>query len=149
MDADQELFDHAVDQMRRRWPDAPEAVAAAVRLEDGSILTGIALDNFNSAMSLCAETGPICSAYSSEQRIVASVCVSREAGRDGFTVLSPCGACQERLALWGPHVRVGVADASQPTGWSSRSLIELNPYYWATVFAEGDDVWPTAGQHAS
>ncbi|WP_213815951.1 cytidine deaminase [Glaciihabitans sp. dw_435] len=147
MDADQELFDHAVDQMRRRWPDAQEAVAAAVRLDDGSILTGIALDNFNAAMSLCAETGPICEAYTAGRRIIASICVSREDGREGVTVLAPCGACQERLALWGPDVRVGVSDPDQPEGWSSRSLVELNPFYWATVFAEGG-IWPSIQQHA-
>jgi len=147
MDADQDLFDAAVEQMRRRWPDAPEAVAAAVRLADGSILTGVALDNFHGAMNLCAETGPICAAYSAGQRIVASICVSREAGRAGFTVLAPCGACQERLALWGPTVQVGVSDPDSAAGWSSRPLLDRNPYYWASAFADGG-VWPSAAQHA-
>ena len=148
MDADQNLFDRAVDQMNRRWPDAAEAVSAAVYLDDGSILTGVALDNFNASMNLCAETGPICEAYSRGRRIVASVCVSREAGREGFTVLSPCGACQERLALWGPTVRVGVSDPASSTGWSSRTLLEVNPFYWATAFADGD-IWPSMDQHSS
>lgn len=148
MEADQILFDRAVDQMRRRWPDASETVAAAVYLDDGSILTGVALDNFNAAMNLCAETGPICEAYSQGRHIVASICVSREPGRDGFTVLSPCGACQERLALWGPSVEVGVSDPASSTGWSSRPLLEVNPYYWAATFAEGN-VWPSMTQHAS
>ncbi|MBG6192435.1 cytidine deaminase [Arthrobacter sp. CAN_A212] len=147
MKVDQDLFDSAVDQLRRRWPDAPEAVAAAVYLEDGSVLTGVALDNFNATMNLCAETGPICEAYSSGRRIVASICVSREPGSEGFTVLAPCGACQERLALWGPTVEVGVGEVANATGWSSRPLIEVNPFYWASAFAEGD-VWPSTAQHA-
>lgn len=145
--ADQHLFDRAVEQMEQRWPDAPEAVAAAAYLDDGSVLTGVSLDNFNAAMNLCAETGPICEAYSRGRRIVASICVSREAGRDGFTVLSPCGACQERLAIWGPAVEVGVYDPGSPFYWSSRPLLEVNPYYWAAAFAEGD-VWPSTAQHA-
>lgn len=116
-------------------------------LEDGSVLTGVALDNFNAAMNLCAETGPICEAYAAGQRIVASICVSRGPGGDGFTVLAPCGACQERLALWGPGVEVGVNDPASLAGWSSRPLIELNPYYWASAFAE-DGVWPSTAQHA-
>ncbi|WP_199184079.1 cytidine deaminase [Cryobacterium sp. Y57] len=148
MKADQNLFDRAVDQMTLRWPDASEAVAAAVYLDDGSVLTGVSLDNFNAAMNLCAETGPICEAYSQGRRIVASICVSREPGRDGFTVLSPCGACQERLAIWGPTVEVGVSDPSSSSGWSSRPLLAVNPYYWAAAFAE-DDVWPSAAQHGS
>jgi cytidine deaminase len=148
MDADQNLFDRAVDQLNRRWPDAAEAVSAAVYLDDGSILTGVALDNFNASMNLCAETGPICEAYSRGRRIVASICVSREVGRDGFTVLSPCGACQERLALWGPTVRVGVSDPASSTGWSSRTLLEVNPFYWASAFADRD-IWPSMAQHSS
>lgn len=147
MHADQKLFDRAVEQMNLRWPDAPEAVAAAAYLEDGSILTGVALDNFNASLNLCAETGPICAAYTQGARIVASICVSREPGRTGFTVLSPCGACQERLAVWGPTVEVGVNDPASSAGWSSRTLLDVNPYYWATAFA-GDDVWPSAAQHA-
>ena len=98
MEADRALFESAVDQLHRRWPDAPEGVAAAVYLEDGFVLTGVALDNFNPVMSLCAETGPICEAYSMGRRIVASICVLQEPSKEGYTVLAPCGACQERLA---------------------------------------------------
>lgn len=147
MEADQNLYNRAVDQLLLRWPDAPEAVAAAVYLDDGTVLTGVSLDNFNNAMSLCAETGPICVAYSADQRIVASICVSREDGRPGYTVLAPCGACQERLALWGPTVQVGVSDTEDPTGWSSHSLADLNPFYWAAAFRVGG-AWPTADDHA-
>ena len=125
----------------------PEGVAAAVYLDDRSVLTGVALDNFNPAMNLCAETGPICEAYSKGQRIVASICVLREPGGESLTVLAPCGACQERLALWGPTVEVGVSNPAGSTGWSSLPLIEVNPYYWASAFAE-DDVWPSMAQHA-
>lgn len=133
--------------MRRRWPDAPHAVAAAVYLEDGSVLTGVSLDNFNDAMSLCAETGPICEAYSRGARVTASICVAGEPRGEEFVVLAPCGVCQERLAIWGPAVEAGVQDAAAATGWSSRSLGELNPYYWATAFIDGD-TWPSAAQHA-
>jgi cytidine deaminase len=148
MKADQNLFDHAVELINRRWRDASFAVAAAIYLDDGTVLTGVSLDNFNSAMNLCAETGPMCEAYSRDSRVVASICVSREDGRDGFTVLAPCGACQERLALWGPDVQVGVSDPHNSDGWSTRALVELNPYYWATAFAN-DGSWPSAAQHAS
>jgi hypothetical protein len=55
--------------------------------------------------------------------------------------------CQERLALWGPTVEVGVSDPASSTGWSSRPPIELNPYYHAAAFAE-EDVWPSPTHHA-
>lgn len=74
---DQQLVNAAIAQADRRWPDR-DAVAAAVRLQDGSVVTGVSLSNFNAAMTLCAETGPICAVYTSGQSVVASVCVSRD-----------------------------------------------------------------------
>jgi cytidine deaminase len=148
MPVDQILIDAAVRQMRIRRPSARGAVAAAVYLDDGSILTGVSLDNINAAMTLCAETGPICQAYTLDKAILASVCVAGEDDGDGFRVLAPCGACQERLAVWGTDVEVGVADSSKDGGWTSRRLVDLNPYYWAEVFAQ-DAGWPSPAEHAS
>lgn len=142
---DQHLVNAAVDQADRRWPDR-DAVAAAVRLEDGAVITGVSLSNFNSAMTLCAETGPICAAYTTGQTIVAAVCVSRDVSSGQVTVLAPCGACQERLALWGSDVEVGVADPMSATGWSSKRLLELNPFYWAAAHTL-DHSWPTPADH--
>jgi len=133
--------------IERRLPTAPWATAAAVYLEDGSILSGICLDNFNSAAGLCAEAGPICSAYTENRQITASVCVNRAVDRAQDLILAPCGVCQERLALWGPEVEVGVADRGSATGWSSRRLAELNPFYWASTFAENLR-WPSQAEHA-
>jgi RimJ/RimL family protein N-acetyltransferase len=57
------LVDAAIDQMNGRWPAAEQAVAAAVRLDNGQILTSVGLDNLNAAATLCAETGALCQAY--------------------------------------------------------------------------------------
>jgi hypothetical protein len=54
---DQHLVKAAVDQADRRWPDR-DAVAAAVRLEDGAVITGVSLSNFNSAMTCAPRQGP-------------------------------------------------------------------------------------------
>jgi cytidine deaminase len=148
MPVDQTLFDAAVKQIDERWPTAPWATAAAVYLDDGTILTGVSLNNLNSAMTLCAETGPICRAYTENRQITASVCVNRAIGREQILVLAPCGACQERLALWGPDLEVGVADPSATAGWISRPLSEVNPFYWAAAFAEGSR-WPSQTEHSS
>lgn len=145
MPVDELLVQAAIDQANRRWPDR-DAVAAAVRLEDGDVLTGVALSNFNAAMMLCAETGPICIAYSSGQKVMASVCVSLDRSSGKVTAFAPCGACQERLALWGPQVEVGVADSRSANGWSSRRLHELNPFYWAAT-STPDRSWPTSAEH--
>jgi cytidine deaminase len=102
MDLDQRLVDAAIDQMDRRWPATEQAVAAAVYLDNGQILTGVSLDNLNAAATLCAETGVLCQAYTLNRQITASVCVSRDAGSSDVNILAPCGICQERLALWAP-----------------------------------------------
>jgi cytidine deaminase len=147
MKADQALFDAAVEQLHARRPGTLAGVAAAVYLGDGSILTGVPLDNINPSMTLCAETGPICQAYTLGKVVVASICVAAEEGGRGLHVLAPCGACQERLALWGPDVEVGVASADSDAGWESKSLIELHPHYWAAAYAETSK-WPTQGEHS-
>jgi cytidine deaminase len=146
MAMDRALFDAAVEQLRSRWPGDQAGVAAAVRLTDGRILTGVPLDNINPALTLCAETGPICQAYTAGADITASICVAYEPEGKGFHVLAPCGACQERLALWGPEVEIGVADGSG-AGWASKLLIQVHPHYWAAAYTEESD-WPTKAEHS-
>ncbi|WP_344880469.1 cytidine deaminase [Allokutzneria multivorans] len=144
MTLDQRLIDVATELLDRRWPLADFAVAAAVRLDDGEILTSVGLDNINAGAGLCAETGALCQAYTLDRRVTASACVCRNDGAVG--ILAPCGICQERLALWGPDVQVAVADRAAPSGWSARALAELNPFYWATHFTDGT-TWPSAAEH--
>lgn len=139
-------MDAALDQVNRRWPDSVQGVAAAVYLDEGEILTSISLDNLNAAATLCAETGAFARAYTLDKPITASVCVSKEAGAADVTVLAPCGICQERLALWGPNVQVAVADPAAPGGWVTRTLAELNPFYWGTQFTS-DGQWPSPQLH--
>lgn len=147
MHVDQTLVDAAIEQLNRRWPEAPNAVAAAVYLDDGSVLTGVSLDNLNAAMTLCAETGLICQAYTLDRQVTASVCVARFADLDQqIVVLAPCGACQERLALWGPEVEVGVASPGSEAGWTSHRMDEMNPHYWGAVFA-AEGPWPSVAEH--
>lgn len=145
--ADSALYDAAIALIERRLGSTSWKTAAAIRLDDGSILSGIGLDNINAAAGLCAEVGPLAQAYTKDRRVVASICVNRSTDREQDLVLAPCGVCQERLALWGPSVEVGVADGTSATGWSSVRLAELMPYYWATTFSD-DDHWPTPAEHA-
>lgn len=143
---DQRLIDAAVALMDRRRPGTGHAVAAAVYLDDGEILTSIGLDNLNAAANLCAETGALCRAYTRDRQVTASVCVSRDADSGGISILAPCGICQERLALWGPDVEVAVADPDTPSGWSVRTLVQVNPYYWGAHFAD-KGLWPSQAIH--
>jgi cytidine deaminase len=50
MELDQRLVDAATHQLTRRWPGNGWAVAAAMYLDDGHILTSVSLDNLNAAV---------------------------------------------------------------------------------------------------
>ena len=116
-----------------RFPQGDQRGAAAMLLADGTVLTGTAPDAVNPAVEVCHEIEPYAAAFRLDQEIVASVCLHRdEAGR--FLVLSPCGVCRERLAVHGPDVLVGVAGREDPTQVVWKSLREVLPDYWMTVF---------------
>lgn len=122
-----------------RFSDDADRGAAAMLLEDGTILTGTAPQAINPAVEVCHEIEPYCGAFRLGQRIRASVCLHRRPG--GRTVvLSPCGVCRERLAVHGPDVRVAVADPQDPTVVIWKALKDVLPDYWVTAFP--DDVDP-------
>lgn len=131
------------DLIDSRFPDDGDHGAAAMLLEDGTILTGTAPDAVNASVEVCHEIEPYCAAYRLNQRVVASVCLHRQLG--GRTVvLSPCGVCRERLAVYGPGVLVAVADRSDPTVIVWKTLRDVLPDYWMTAFPdEIDPGWTT------
>jgi cytidine deaminase len=126
-----------------RFPDDGDHGAAAMLLGDGTILTGTAPDAVNASVEVCHEIEPYCGAYRLNQRVVASVCLHRQLG--GRTVvLSPCGVCRERLAVYGPGVLVAVADRSDPTVVVWKTLRDVLPDYWMTAFPDEIDAgWTT------
>lgn len=102
-------------------------------LADGTVLAGTAPEVANSGVALCHETEPYCAAYRLDQRIVASICLSRHV--DGrYLVLSPCGICRERLAVHGPNVMVATADPADPTVPVWKKLKDVHLAYWPTPF---------------
>lgn len=116
-----------------RFPDDDHHGAAAMLLDDGTTLTGTAPESANPAVQVCHEVEPYCGAYRLGRRIIASVCLHREPG-GRLLVLSPCGVCRERLAGHGPGVLVAVADRHDATSVAWKSLRDLLPDYWMTVF---------------
>lgn len=109
MGVDQELVDATAALMRGRFGPTPWAGAAAMCLDDGSIVTSTAPDAINDAVALCHETGALCDAFKAGKAVVSSVCVVQPSA-DQILVLAPCGVCQERLFVYGPSVEVGVPD---------------------------------------
>jgi cytidine deaminase len=140
MAIDQELVDAATELLRTRLPGRDWAGAAALRLDDGTVLTSIAPEAVNGAVQLCHETGAICEAFKRGRRVVASVCVTAADNDRGYWVLAPCGVCQERLFAYGPDVEVGVPEPAAPRRWRTLRLRDLQPHWWVRVFP--DEPWP-------
>lgn len=129
MPLDQTLVDAAIAQAISRFPTGC-AGAAALLTRDGRILTSVCLDTPNTSVDLCHETGAICEAYRLDLQVIASVCVSRLTENHPFIIFTPCGLCQERLAIWGLDVEVAVPSAESPEKWQMKTLREVQPYYW-------------------
>lgn len=129
-----QLRDECQQFIEDRFPaDQPYMGAAAMLLPDGTVLAGTAPEVANSGVALCHETEPYCAAYRLDQRIVASICLSRLV--DGrYLVLSPCGICRERLAVHGPDVMVATADPADPTVPVWKKLKDVHLAYWPTPF---------------
>jgi cytidine deaminase len=121
-----------------RFPDDQHRGAAAMLLDDGTIVTGTSPDAANSSVDVCHETEPYCAAFRLGRSIVASVCLHREPG-GRMVVLSPCGVCRERLAVHGPNVLVAVADVDDPTRVVWKTLKHALPDYWMTAFSDEID----------
>ncbi|WP_339326252.1 cytidine deaminase [Vibrio vulnificus] len=105
--------------------------AAAVRTESGKILTSIAPDTKNDALSLCMEVGAYLEAHKLNERVTHSLCLYRENQNDEFLILSPCGVCQERLVHWGGDVKTAITTPENALVF--KTIRELMPHHWSLV----------------
>ena len=47
-------------------------------------------------------------------------------------------AMQERLALWGQDVEVAIPDADDSSHWLTKTLRQVQPYYWRNAVDDND-----------
>ena len=104
---DKELIALAAEARRKAYaPYSQYAVGAAVLTASGKVYTGCNVENASYGLSVCAERtaafGAVCDG---EREFTAIAVVTENAG-------TPCGACRQVLAEFGPEMRVLVADAS-------------------------------------
>ena len=45
---------------------------------------------------------------------------------------------QERLALWGQDVEVAIPDADDSSHWLTKTLRQVQPYYWRNAVDDND-----------
>jgi cytidine deaminase len=80
------------------------AVGAAVRAEDGRVFTGCNVENASYGLTICAERNAVAHAVAEGARRFDAIAVVTENG------VTPCGACRQVLAEFGPAMTVIVAD---------------------------------------
>lgn len=82
------------------------AVGAALRAKDGTIYTGCNVENASYGLTICAERNAVAHAVANGARRFDAIAVVTENG------VTPCGACRQVLAEFGPDIIVVVADAT-------------------------------------
>jgi cytidine deaminase len=82
------------------------AVGAALCAEDGTIFAGCNVENASYGLTICAERNAVFAAVARGARRFTAVAVVTSNGA------TPCGACRQVLAEFGPHMLVIVADAA-------------------------------------
>jgi cytidine deaminase len=139
MKIEQKLFKAAIELIQKRYPTGWGG-AAAMALEDGTLLTSVAPEIINASTELCIETGAILEAHKLNKKITHSICVVRDDEKSAFKILTPCGICQERLFYWGPAVKVAI---SGPDNLVFKKLSEVQPYHWTAAYDEFNEKWNT------
>jgi len=127
---ERELFEAAKTLAASRYPTGWGG-AAALATESSKVLTSIAPEVPNDALSLCMEVGACLEAHKLDERVTHSLCVYRESESDEFTVLTACGVCQERLSHWGRSVEVAISNPKNALIF--KPLSELMPHHWSQV----------------
>jgi cytidine deaminase len=130
MDIEAILFEAAKSLINLRYPTGWGG-AAALATESGKILTSVAPDTKNDALSLCMEVGSCLEAHKLNERVTHSLCICRESETSEFIILTPCGICQERLSHWGGSVSVAISNSENKLVF--KNLRELMPYHWSLV----------------
>lgn len=133
MSVEQDLYNAAVELIETRYPKGWGG-AAAVRTETGKILTSIAPETKNDALSLCMEVGAYLEAHKLNESVTHSLCLCREDEHSNYLILSPCGVCQERLVHWGGGVKVAVSTPENQLVF--KEIRELMPFHWSIVNGE-------------
>jgi cytidine deaminase len=117
----QRLFRLARAAMKRAYaPYSHFHVGAAILLEDGRVFTGCNVENASYGLTICAERNAVFAAVAASARKpeILAVAVVNHRG----VPCSPCGACRQVLAEFGPRASVWYLGAE---GVVQRTMQEL------------------------
>lgn len=98
-------------------------VAACLSCEDGSLYTGVNVENASYGLTICAETSAICQMINAKQQKITNVVIMNGAA----TLCPPCGACRQRIAEFADSTTM-IHLCSHQAPIKSLTLDELLPY---------------------
>jgi len=114
------LFEAARDAAERAYaPYSHFRVGAAILLEDGSVVTGVNVENRSFGLTNCAERSAIYTAVSAGTKKFVAIVIATP---DSDYPVSPCGACRQVLAEFGVP-RVILANRSEVLEFSLEELL--------------------------
>lgn len=118
---DDELIRAARDARAAAYaPYSQFAVGAALRVADGSIFTGVNVENLSFGLTLCAERAAVVAAVTAGHRQFSELVICA----DTQVPISPCGACRQVLAEFSRELSItSVARNGQSLTWSLAELL--------------------------
>lgn len=114
------LVDAARAAMERAYcPYSHFAVGAALEAEGGRVFIGCNLENASLGLTICAERAAVAAAVVAGVRRFTRLVVVAEAEPP----VSPCGACRQVLAEFGPDLIVESVGPGGRRHWTVRELL--------------------------
>ncbi|RKT35822.1 cytidine deaminase [Microbacterium sp. AG1240] len=111
-DGDAELLAAAAELLGTVYREGRHEVAAALRMDDGSIVTGVHVDGSARRSAVCAEGVAAGNAIAHGSSVTAAVSVLRRPS-GAEHVIEPCGVCAEMLSDYWPDARVWVTEGAE------------------------------------
>ncbi|MDQ7796503.1 MAG: cytidine deaminase [Spirochaetia bacterium] len=119
------LFDLALEACEHSYaPYSKFRVGAALLCEDGSVITGVNVENRSYGLTICAERNAIAAAITAGKKKFKALVIATP---DADYPVSPCGACRQVISEFMPPSAPVVFGNSQ-NSYMTSSVGELLPH---------------------